>query len=96
MTDKLRSYGAAMKQPGLTGHECEGRWINIRVENSLRGPSVRTSHCDEENGPKLTLAITFEESPKLLFDTLHQFTDLDGRNADEMTKFNHEVELSIE
>ena len=34
VTDKLRSYGAAMKELGISGHECEGRWINNRVENS--------------------------------------------------------------
>jgi len=34
VTDKLKSYGAAFRKLGLTGHECEGRWINNRVENS--------------------------------------------------------------
>jgi putative transposase len=34
VTNKLKSHGAAMKQHGFTGHECEGRWINNRMENS--------------------------------------------------------------
>ena len=36
VTDKLRSYGAAMRDLGLTvvSHETEGRWINNRAENS--------------------------------------------------------------
>ena len=34
VTDKLKSYGAALRELGITGHECEGRWINNRVENS--------------------------------------------------------------
>src|SRR5680860_1480431 len=32
VTDKLKSYGAALRELGITGHECEGRWINNRVE----------------------------------------------------------------
>lgn len=27
VTDQLKSYGAAFRELGLTGHECEGRWI---------------------------------------------------------------------
>ncbi len=36
VTDKLRSYGAAIRDLGLTevSHETEGRWINNRAENS--------------------------------------------------------------
>ena len=34
VTDKLKSYGAAFRELGLTGQESEGRWINNRVENS--------------------------------------------------------------
>lgn len=34
VTDKLKSYGSAFRELGPTGHECEGRWINNRVENS--------------------------------------------------------------
>ncbi len=35
VTDKLRSYGAAMKVIGNADRqECEGRWINNRAENS--------------------------------------------------------------
>ncbi len=35
VTDKLRSYGAAMKIIGNADRqECEGRWINNRAENS--------------------------------------------------------------
>ena len=34
VTDRLRSYGAAMNKIGNTGcHEC-GRWLNNRAENS--------------------------------------------------------------
>ena len=44
VTDKLRSYGAAMKTIGNADRqECEGRWINNRAENS-------TSHCDDASG----------------------------------------------
>ena len=34
VTDKLKSYGAALRELGVSGQECEGRWINNRVENS--------------------------------------------------------------
>jgi putative transposase len=35
VTDKLRSYGAALKVIGNTAcQECDGRWINHRAENS--------------------------------------------------------------
>ena len=34
VTDKLRSYGAAIRDAGITGHENVGRWINNRAENS--------------------------------------------------------------
>ena len=35
VTDKLRSYGAAMKLIGIADrHECDGRWQNNRAENS--------------------------------------------------------------
>ena len=34
VTDKLKSYGAAMRELGLSGHENNGRWINNRCENS--------------------------------------------------------------
>ncbi len=35
--DKLRSYGAAMRNIGNAGRqECEGRWINNRAENSYQ------------------------------------------------------------
>jgi putative transposase len=36
VTDRLRSYGAAMKAIGIVGrHEC-GRWLNNRAENSYQ------------------------------------------------------------
>ncbi|WP_085894142.1 IS6 family transposase [Roseovarius litorisediminis] len=34
VTDKLRSYGAAMKQIGNTEKQTIGRWLNNRAENS--------------------------------------------------------------
>ena len=34
VTDKLRSYGAAMKVIGNTVRQETGRWLNNRVENS--------------------------------------------------------------
>jgi putative transposase len=35
VTDRCRSYGAAMKEIGNADHQrCEGRWINNRAENS--------------------------------------------------------------
>ena len=34
VTDKLRSYGAALDELGISGHETDGRWINNRAENS--------------------------------------------------------------
>ena len=34
VTDKLRSYGAALKDPGLPDDRETGRWINNRAENS--------------------------------------------------------------
>ncbi|MBV1902874.1 MAG: transposase, partial [Marinosulfonomonas sp.] len=33
VTDKLRSYGAAMKQVGNAGRQETGRWLNNRAEN---------------------------------------------------------------
>jgi putative transposase len=34
VTDKLRSYGAAMKVIGNSGRQETGRWLNNRCENS--------------------------------------------------------------
>lgn len=34
VTDKLKSYGAALRELGVSGHEMNGRWINNRAENS--------------------------------------------------------------
>lgn len=34
VTDKLRSYGAALKSPGLPDDRETGRWLNNRAENS--------------------------------------------------------------
>ena len=34
VTDKLRSYGAAMKVIGNAGRQKTGRWLNNRAENS--------------------------------------------------------------
>ena len=34
VTDKLRSYGAAMKVIGNSGRQETGRWLNNRAENS--------------------------------------------------------------
>ncbi|MEX0304906.1 MAG: DDE-type integrase/transposase/recombinase, partial [Leisingera sp.] len=34
VTDKLRSYGAALKEIGASGLQETGRWLNNRAENS--------------------------------------------------------------
>ncbi len=34
VTDKLRSYGAAMKALGVADRQETGRWLNNRAENS--------------------------------------------------------------
>ncbi len=34
VTDKLRSYGAALKEIGATDRQESGRWLNNRAENS--------------------------------------------------------------
>jgi putative transposase len=34
VTDKLKSYSAALRELGVSGHENNGRWINNRAENS--------------------------------------------------------------
>lgn len=34
VTDKLRSYGAALKEVGVADRQQSGRWLNDRVENS--------------------------------------------------------------
>lgn len=34
VTDRLRSYGAAMKDIGIEGRQVCGRWLNNRAENS--------------------------------------------------------------
>ena len=34
VTDRLRSYGAALKAPGAIGRQRTGRWLNNRAENS--------------------------------------------------------------
>ena len=34
LTDKLRSYGAAMKEVGNVNRQETGRWLNNRAENS--------------------------------------------------------------
>lgn len=35
MTDKLRSYSAALKEIGPVEYQETGRWLNDRAENSL-------------------------------------------------------------
>jgi len=34
VTDRLRSYGAALKELGSAGRQETGRWLNNRAENS--------------------------------------------------------------
>ncbi len=34
VTDRLRSYGAALREIGATGRQVTGRWLNNRAENS--------------------------------------------------------------
>ncbi|MDW4547742.1 DDE-type integrase/transposase/recombinase [Defluviimonas sp. D31] len=34
VTDKLRSYSAALKEVGATDRQATGRWLNNRAENS--------------------------------------------------------------
>ena len=50
VTDKLRSYGAAMKVIGNADKQETGRWLNNRVENShsLPGSGLFENH---EKGP---------------------------------------------
>ncbi len=50
VTDKLRSYGAAMKVIGNADHQETGRWKNNRAENShsLPGSGLFANH---EKGP---------------------------------------------
>ncbi len=36
VTDRLRSYGAALKEIGAAGRQESGRWLNNRAENSHR------------------------------------------------------------
>ena len=43
VTDKLRSYGAAMKVVGNVDKQETGRWLN-------NGLKIHTSHLDEESG----------------------------------------------
>jgi putative transposase len=44
VTDKLRSYGAALKDMGLTDDRETGRWLNNRAENSHQ-PFRRREHA---------------------------------------------------
>jgi hypothetical protein len=48
-TYKLRSYGAARRDLGLSALHEQGLRQNNRAENSLRGPSVRISRSDDGN-----------------------------------------------
>ena len=52
MTDRLRSYGAAMKDIGNMGRRECGRWLNNRAENShqpfRRRESARAKFRDVE------------------------------------------------
>jgi hypothetical protein len=50
VTDRLASYGAALKAMGAIEKREFGRWLNNRVEKSLRGPSVPTSRSDDWSG----------------------------------------------
>jgi putative transposase len=44
VTDRLRSYGAAMKAIGIVGRRECGRWLNNRAENShQRTPAVKAA-----------------------------------------------------
>lgn len=49
VTDRLASYGAALKALNAIDKRQVGRWLNNRAENSLCGPSVHTSHSDDGN-----------------------------------------------
>ena len=58
VTDKLKSYGAALRELGISGHETNGRWINNRAENSHSLPDndLLENHekvlFDNENAPR--------------------------------------------
>lgn len=49
VTDRLRSYGAALRDLGRGDDREMGRWANNRAENSLRGPSVHICRSDDAN-----------------------------------------------
>ena len=51
VTDRLRSYCAALRAVGVSDRQQTGRWLNNRAENSLRGPSVHTCHSEGASEP---------------------------------------------
>lgn len=48
VTNKLRSYGAALKNLGLPDYRATGRWLNNRAENSHQ-PFRRVRHHAPQN-----------------------------------------------
>jgi transposase-like protein len=50
VTDRLRSYGAAMKELGAADRQETGRWLNNRVENSYLPFRRRSRQCSAFGG----------------------------------------------
>ena len=87
VTDKLRSYGAAMKVIGNVDRQKAGRWLNNRAENSdpLPGSGLFTNH---EKGP-----FRRRERAMQRFKTVATLQKFVSYHSQIYNHFNHERHL---
>ena len=87
VTDKLRSYGAAMKVIGNADHQETGRWKNNRAENShsLPGSGLFANH---EKGP-----FRRRERAMQRFKTVATLQKFVSYHSQIYNHFNHERHL---
>ena len=88
VTDKLRSYGAAMKQIGNSQKQKTGRWLNDRAENShpLPDSGLLANH---EKGP-----FRRRERAMLRFRRMRSLQKFVAVHASVYNHFNQERSLS--
>ena len=72
VTDKLKSYTAAIRELGVSGHENTGRWIDNRCENSHPPFDDENEQCNASGECKV-----YRNSQV----STHPFTTVSIRNA---------------
>ena len=89
VTDRLRSYGAALKAIGIVGRQQCGRWLNNRAENSHQ-PFLRKEGTMAKFRDIRTLQ-KFAAVHASIHNHFHQDRDLNRRN---IFKQNRSVALA--